>query len=75
MDELIEILKGIHPEVDYDTEEALIDNRIFDSFDIVTLVGQLTEEYDIEIGPEDLLPENFNSAKRIYELVGRLMEE
>lgn len=75
MDELIEILKGIHPEVDYETEESLIDSRIFDSFDIVTLVGQLTEEYDIEIGPEDLLPENFNSAKRIYELVGRLMEE
>ncbi len=75
MDELIEILKGIHPEIDYETEESLIDSRIFDSFDIVTLVGQLTEEYDIEIGPEDLLPENFNSAKRIYELIGRLMEE
>lgn len=75
MDELIEILKGIHPEVDYETEESLIDSRIFDSFDIVTLVGQLTEEYDIEIGPEDLVPENFNSAKRIYELVDRLMEE
>ncbi len=75
MEELVGILKGIHPEIDYETENGLIDKRIFDSFDIVTLVGQLTEEYDIEIGPEDLLPENFNSAKQIYELVERLMEE
>lgn len=75
MDEITDILKGIHPEIDYETETGLIDKRIFDSFDIVTLVGQLTEEYDIEIGPEDLLPENFNSAGQIYELVKRLMEE
>ncbi|MBO4374492.1 MAG: acyl carrier protein [Lachnospiraceae bacterium] len=75
MEELLSILKEIHPEVDYDTEDGLIDKRIFDSFDIVTLVGQLTEEYDIEIGPEDLIPENFNSAESIYGLVERLMEE
>ena len=75
MDELLEILNGIHPEVDYETEDSLIDSRIFDSFDIVTLVGELTENFDIEIGPEELIPENFNSAKKIYALVTRLMEE
>ena len=75
MDELIEILKEIHPEVDYATENSLIDIRIFDSFDIVTLVGELNENYDIEIGPQDLIPENFNSAEAIYALITRLMEE
>jgi acyl carrier protein len=75
MDELIEILKEIHPEVDYETENSLIDSRIFDSFDIVTLVGELTDNYDIEIGPQDLIPENFNSAEAIYALITRLMEE
>ncbi|MBO6112879.1 MAG: acyl carrier protein [Lachnospiraceae bacterium] len=75
MDEIIEILSGIHPEIDYETEDALIDKRIFDSFDIVTLVGELTDNYDIEIGPEELIPENFNSAAGIYALVTRLMEE
>ena len=75
MDELIEILKEIHPEVDYETENSLIDSRIFDSFDIVTLVGELNENYDIEIGPQDLIPENFNSAEAIYALITRLMEE
>ena len=75
MDELIEILKEIHPEVNYETENSLIDSRIFDSFDIVTLVGELTDNYDIEIGPQDLIPENFNSAEAIYALITRLMEE
>ena len=75
MDALIEILKEIHPEVDYETENSLIDIRIFDSFDIVTLVGELNENYDIEIGPQDLIPENFNSAEAIYALITRLMEE
>lgn len=75
MEELIEILKSIHPEIDYETETSLIDSRIFDSFDIVTLVGELTENFDVEIGPQDLVPENFNSADAIYALITRLMEE
>ncbi len=75
MDELLEILKDIHPEVDYEVENSLIDSRIFDSFDIVTLVGEINENFDVEIGPQDLTPENFNSADSIYALITRLMEE
>lgn len=72
MDTVIDILKGLHPEVDYDTETGLIDKRILDSFDIVTLVGDLMDEFDVEIGAEHMIPENFNSASAIYELVKRL---
>lgn len=75
MEEVIEILKGIHPEVDYETESGLIDKRILDSFDIVTLVGELMDQFDVEIGAEHMLPENFNSAEAIYRLVTRLSEE
>lgn len=75
MEEVIDILKGIHPEVDYETENGLIDKRILDSFDIVTLVGELMDQFDVEIGAEHMLPENFNSAEAIYNLVTRLSEE
>ena len=75
MDKIIEILKGIHPEVDYEKETGLIDRRIFDSFDVVTVAGELMEEFDIEITAEHMIPENFNSASAIYELVNRLEEE
>ncbi|MBO4904947.1 MAG: acyl carrier protein [Lachnospiraceae bacterium] len=75
MDELLEILNGIHPEVDYETETGLIDKRIFDSFDVITLVGELMDTFDIEITAEQMVPENFNSMKDIRNLVERLMDE
>ncbi len=75
MDNIIEILEQIKPGVDFNTEENLIEEEILDSFDIVTLVAKLNDEFDIEISPADLIPENFNSAKKIYELVTRLEEE
>ncbi|MCR5590216.1 MAG: acyl carrier protein [Lachnospiraceae bacterium] len=75
MDRIIEILKAVHPEVDYETETGLIDKRIFDSFDVVTIVGELMDEFDIEITAEHMIPENFNSAEAIAELVRTLEEE
>lgn len=75
MNEVLEILKGIHPEIDYETETGLIDKRIFDSFDIVTIVGDLMDTFDVEITAEHMVPENFNSAKAIYSLISRLEEE
>ena len=75
MNDIIKILEQIKPGVDFSVEENLIEEEMLDSFDIVTLVAKLNEEFDIEITPADLVPENFNSAKKIYELVTRLEEE
>ncbi len=75
MDELREILNGIHPEVDYDTEEGLIDQRIYDSFDVITLVGELMDTFDVEITAEQMIPENFNSMAAIRDLIERLQDE
>lgn len=74
-DKVIEILRGIHPEVDYENEKGLIDKRIFDSFDVVTVVGELIDEFDIEITAEHMIPEIFNSADTIAALVEQLEEE
>lgn len=75
MDELMEILENLRPDVDFENETALIADGILDSFDIVALVGELNDAYDIEIKPNYLVPENFNSAKAILALVNRLQEE
>lgn len=75
MDELREILTGIHPEVDYDTETGLIDKRIFDSFDVITLVGELMDSFDIEISADQMIPENFNSMAAISSLIDELSED
>ena len=75
MDKILEILKQIRSDIDYDKEKALIDDGIFDSFDIVSVVGELTDEFDIEISIDDMIPENFNSVEAIYELVERILDE
>jgi len=75
MDTLLEILRGLHPEVDYENCETLIDDKIIDSFDIVTLISDISDEFDITIPVEEIKPENFNSAKAIYAMIERLKEE
>jgi len=74
MDELMAILKNLRPDVDFNAEEHLIDDGILDSLDIVALVGELNDQFDVEISVEDLLPENFNSAQAMMGLIERLQD-
>lgn len=74
MEELIKLLQEIKPEVDFEENNHLIDNEELDSFDIVTIVAAINDEFDVEIRPGDIIPENFNSAEAMYELIQRLEE-
>ena len=74
MDELLEILNELHSDVDYGTCETLIDDKILDSFDIITIVTEVNERFDVKIPATELVPENFNSAKALWALVERLDE-
>lgn len=75
MEELLRILIENCPGIDFEGQEHLIDDGILDSLSIVMLVGELNEAFDISIGAEDLIPENFNSLSAIYALVQRLEDE
>ncbi|MBQ7932236.1 MAG: acyl carrier protein [Clostridia bacterium] len=75
MEELMNILEELRPDVDFETETGLIANGILDSFDIVTLVTELNDAFDIEIKTHNLIPENFNSAKAMWNLVQQLQDE
>ncbi|MCR5083829.1 MAG: acyl carrier protein [Parasporobacterium sp.] len=72
MDELLEILRKLHADVDYEKEDKLIDNMILDSFDIVTLIAEINDKFGVKISAEYLVPENFNSAKALWELIEEL---
>lgn len=72
MEELLKLLQEIRPDVDFDHTERLIDDQVLDSFDIVTLVGEMNDRFNIQIGVEHLLPENFNSIEAMLKLVEKL---
>ena len=75
MDELMEILEELRPDVDFENETALIDDGVLDSFDIVALVGELNDAFDIEIKPNNVVAENFNAAEAMMALIEQLQDE
>ena len=75
MEELLEILQELHPDVNFEEEEHLIDDKILDSFDIISIISEIAEQFDEVISAEHILPENFNSAKALYELIKQLEDE
>jgi acyl carrier protein len=75
MDELMEILENLRPDVDFSAETALVTGGVLQSFDIVSLVAEINDTFDIEITPVDLVPENFNSAGSIWAMIERKQDE
>lgn len=75
MERLLEILSELHSDVDFENTEDLVDDGILDSLDIVTLVTEIDAEFGVTIPAEEIIPENFNSANALMELITRLDEE
>ncbi len=75
MEELLEILNDIEPDVDYETTEDLIDGHYLDSLAIISLIAELEDHFDVTVPAVEIVPENFNSAQRILDMVLRLQEE
>ncbi len=74
-EELLALLKEVRPDVDFEKEKKLIDDSVLDSFDIITIVQEMNETFDVEINVEDLEPDNFNTVEAMLELIGKLQEE
>lgn len=72
MEKLIEILEEIRPNVDYRNCTSLIDDEILDSFAILSIVGEIEDEFGVSVTPAEIIPENFNSAKALWEMIERL---
>lgn len=75
MEKLLDILKELRPDLTFEGNTELIDNGELDSFDIVTLVGEMCEAFDVEIGADEIVPENFNSVEAMLAMITRLQED
>lgn len=74
-EKILEILSDIRPDIDFENEDNLVDGGVLASFDIVSIVTELSDEFDVSIGPKDLIAANFNSVDALTDLVSRLSEE
>ena len=72
MEKLLELLKGIRPDIDFENETALIDDGYLDSFDVVSIISEIDDVFGVQIRINELDPENFNSAEAIWNLVQTL---
>ena len=71
-EQVLEVLKGVRRDVDFEKETKLIDDDILDSFDIISIVSDLNEKFDVDITADELEPENFNTLDAIIALVESL---
>ena len=69
MEKLLAILNDIRPDLDFDKESRLIDDGVLDSFDIISVVSEINDAFNVNINVSDLLPQNFNSAGAIHALI------
>ena len=74
METLLEILNDIDDTVYWENETALIDDRILDSFGVISLISELEDQFEVEIDASEIVPENFNSADAMWKMIQRLQE-
>jgi acyl carrier protein len=72
MDEkILSILKELQPEYDFEDNVDFIEMGYLDSFDVVTLVAEIEDEYSVLISALDIIPENFSSVANICNMIKR----
>ena len=74
MERLIELLQEIKEDIDFENETALIDDELLDSFDILQLISAIDDEFEVSIPAAMIIPDNFNSAEALWNMIQELMD-
>lgn len=75
LENLIELLKDVNDEADYENCTTLVDDRVLTSFDILAIINMIDDEFDVAVPAKDIVPANFNSAQAMFALIKRLADE
>jgi len=75
MEKLLKILQNIRQDIDFENETSLIDDGLLDSFDVVSIISEIDDEFGVQIRINELDPENFNSVESIWALVQKLQNK
>ena len=69
MEKLYTLLEEIRPDVDFRNITTLVTDGFIDSFDIVSIIASIEDEFAVEITVDSMVAENFESAAAIMNLV------
>ena len=69
MEQLLELLKEVKSDIDFEKETDLVDEGLLDSLEIVTIIASIEEKFGIEINPDDVDHDNFQSAKTMWKMI------
>lgn len=72
MEKLLELLEEIDADINFKESTTLIDDAILDSFAILEIVSEINDQFDIQIGASDIIPENFNSVEAMWKMIENL---
>lgn len=72
MEKLLEILENVKPGVDFKSSSNMIEEGLIDSFDIVSIIANINEAFDIDFGVSEVVPENFATVDALYETIERI---
>ncbi|MDE6469649.1 MAG: acyl carrier protein [Eubacterium sp.] len=75
MERLIELLETLKPNVTFTKDTRLVDDKIFDSLGMISLVAEIANEFDVVISPMEIVPENFETVETLYEMIEELIDE
>ena len=75
MEQLLEILEEIRPDLDFANCQDLIDGHHLNSLDIISIVAELEDAFDITVPTVEVIPHNCNSAQNLWAMMQRLQEE
>ena len=75
LENVIELLQDVNEDADYDNCTTLVDDRVLTSFDILSIISEIDNTFDVAVPAKDVIPANFNSAEAIRALIERLQDE
>ena len=68
-DDILEVLKSVRPDVDFETAKGLLSNNILDSYDLICILAELTERYNLEIDFDEVNERYFDDINAIINLI------
>lgn len=72
---ILEILEDMHPDIDFEQEQNLVTDQVLDSFDLISLATELSDEFDVKITAKQFVKENFENVDALTAMIEMMLED